>query len=99
MPLFDSSGQVLSMVRERRRAYQLTFSSVPGQLVLADLALFCRANETCFDTDARLHAVAEGRRETWLRINTHIHLPLQDLYAILGGRTLPPTAFELDGDE
>lgn len=36
--------------------------------MLADLAKFCRANETTFDADPRIHALLEGRREVFLRI-------------------------------
>jgi hypothetical protein len=53
----------LDYFRDKGRAYKL----IP-EAVLEDLALFCRANETCFHEDARMHAVAEGRRDVWLRI-------------------------------
>lgn len=36
--------------------------------MLADLAKFCRANESTFDADPRIHALLEGRREVFLRI-------------------------------
>lgn len=69
----------------RARAYKVTFGSRPEQsAVLADLAKFCRANTTCFHADPRLHAVAEGRREVWLRIQNHLQLTpdqLMQLYA------------------
>ena len=66
----------------RRHNYRLTFLSPPGQEVLRDLAAFCRANETTFHTDARLHAVAEGRREVWLRIANHLNMPPEDLWSL-----------------
>lgn len=66
----------------RRHNYRLTFLSPPGQEVLRDLAAFCRANETTFHADARLHAVAEGRREVWLRIANHLNMPPDDLWAL-----------------
>ena len=36
--------------------------------ILSELAHFCRAFETCFHADPRIHAALEGRREVWLRI-------------------------------
>ena len=36
--------------------------------ILYQLAHFCRAYETCFHTDPRVHAALEGRREVWMRI-------------------------------
>lgn len=66
----------------RRHNYRLAFLSPPGQEVLRDLAAFCRANETTFHPDARLHAVAEGRREVWLRIANHLNMPPDDLWAL-----------------
>lgn len=50
------------------RAYHVVFGSPDGQIVLADLEPFCRAIETCFHVDPRQHALLEGRREVWLRI-------------------------------
>lgn len=70
----------------RRHQYQLTFRSPPGQAVLKDLARFCRANETTFHADPRAHALAEGRREVWLRIQQHLHLPPEELWALYSGR-------------
>lgn len=66
----------------RRHNYRLAFLSPPGQEVLRDLAAFCRANETTFHADARLHAVAEGRREVWLRIANHLNMPPDELWAL-----------------
>jgi len=71
----------------RRHQYQLTFRSPPGQVVLTDLARFCRANQTTFHEDARLHAVAEGRREVWLRIANHLHMAPDQLWALYSGRS------------
>ena len=40
----------------RKRAYQLAFQNPAQNAVLIDLAKFCRANETTFHADPRLHA-------------------------------------------
>jgi hypothetical protein len=61
------------------RAYRVAFGSPAGQQVLADLAPFCRAAETCFHGDPRIHAALEGRREVWLRIQNFVHLTEDDI--------------------
>lgn len=74
--------RILRLLQPRRRAYQIAFGSPAGQAVLLDLAIFCRANETCFHADPRRHAVAEGRREVWLRIQQHMNLGDDQLIAL-----------------
>lgn len=73
----------LSFMRQRSGDYRKI-----GPRALADLASFCRANETCFHEDARKHAVLEGRREVWLRIQQHLNLTGEELMAIYAGRDL-----------
>lgn len=63
----------------RRKAYVETFQSPQSQKVLRDLAVFCRANESTFAVDPRAHALAEGRREVFLRIVKHLHLSDEQL--------------------
>ena len=69
----------------RQYNYQKTFRSPTGEVVLRDLARFCRANTSTFHEDARLHAVAEGRREVWLRIQSHLQLSPEDLWRLTSG--------------
>lgn len=45
-----------------------------GARVLRSLAQFCYANTSTFDTDPRLHAKLEGRREVWLEIQRVLDL-------------------------
>jgi len=73
----------------RQDAYANTFRAPSAHLVLKDLARFCRANETTFHPDARLHAVAEGRREVWLRIQEHVKLSPDTLWSLYSGRNSP----------
>jgi hypothetical protein len=75
-------------LRSRKRAYQLVFGSPAGNAVLIDLASFCRANESCYADDPRKHAVAEGRREVWLRIQQHLHLSSKQLVALYAGKNI-----------
>lgn len=93
------SRATFSFLQRRKRDYQLALTSPAGQEVLADLAKFCRANETCFHTDPRLHAVLEGRREVWLRIQRHLNLSTEQLYAIYSGHQFNPLASEDKEDQ
>lgn len=84
----EAFGRVIDVMRRRKHAYNLTFGTVAAGEVLIDLARFCRANETCFHEDARLHAVAEGRREVWLRIQQHLHLTSAQLAQLYSGANI-----------
>jgi hypothetical protein len=66
--------RVIEFFRDKRRAYKQCFGSAAGEEVLQDLSEFCRANTSTFDADPRMHAVLEGRREVWLRIQEYLHL-------------------------
>jgi len=63
-------------LRGGQTAYMFVFrkDDKAVEVVLKDLAKFCRANKTCFHDDARVHAVFEGRREVFLRIMEHLNL-------------------------
>lgn len=71
----------------RARMYQSVFDpeSPTVQAVLKDLAEFCRAHESTFHQDPRVHALQEGRREVWLRIANHLNLPSQKLWELYTG--------------
>lgn len=73
------------ILHSRQISYQQTFSvdkNVHARDVLEDLARFCRANESSFHLDSRVHAALEGRREVWLRIQQHLNLELDSLSKI-----------------
>jgi len=74
----------------RRTAFVKTFLSPFGDEVLRDLAKFCRANQSTFHADPRVHAVAEGRREVWLRIQQHLNLTDDQLWQIYGQTSAQP---------
>lgn len=85
MELSERALRAIDRLRLRKQHYQHTFNTPVGNEVLIDLARFCRANETCFHADARLHAVAEGRREVFLRIQQHLQLSSEQLFALYQG--------------
>jgi hypothetical protein len=78
--------KLLQKIRRRRYAYRRLFLgedglNADGEIVLADLAKFCRAtNSTAVVSpvsqrvDPIAMAMAEGRREVWLRIAAHLHI-------------------------
>lgn len=83
----DTMDAVRRLVGSRAFAYKFIFKPDDrwAKIVLLDLAKFCRAHESTFDADERKHAVMEGRREVWLRIQRHIQLTedqLMDLHSI-----------------
>ncbi len=66
---------------------QAAYAQIPAE-VLIDLAEFCRANESTFDADPRTHALLEGRREVWLRIQQVLHLTPAQLMDLFQGKPL-----------
>lgn len=81
----ETMARAFDFLRRRKQNYQLAFASPAGQEVLIDLMKFCRANETTFHPDARIHAALEGRREVWCRIQQHLNLTSEQLYILYGG--------------
>jgi hypothetical protein len=71
----------------RQRAYQSTFRDRDGQIVLEDLAQFCRLHESTFHPDARIAANLDGRREVILRICNHLNLDQEALWALHGSKS------------
>ncbi len=74
-----------AFVFNRQKSYQDVFKtdSQSTLAVLSDLAKFCRAGETTFELDPRLHALKEGRREVWLRIEEQLNLSSEDLWRLI----------------
>lgn len=71
-------------LKQRQTAYQRTFAGVSGEIVLRDLAKFCRAHDTTFHLDERASAVLQGRNEVWLRIQQHLKLTDEQLWHLYG---------------
>lgn len=65
------------------KAYKRVFETDGGEQVLADLAAFCGAKKSVFNTDALEMARAEGRREVWLRIQAQLNLNEAYLYNVV----------------
>lgn len=73
--------KALQALDQKKTAYQIVFSSegAAGQAVLLDLDRFCRGQESCWHPDPRQHAMLEGRREVWLRIQSYLTKPVEEL--------------------
>lgn len=69
----------MDFLRQRKQAYGTAFSGPAGDIVLEDLARFCRGNASTFDPNDRVHALLEGRREVWLRIREYLDLSEDEL--------------------
>jgi hypothetical protein len=72
-------------LNDRRYAYQKTFNGPPAEIVLKDLARFCRAHHSTFNPNDRAHVLAEGRREVWLRLQHHLKLTPDQLWDLYSG--------------
>lgn len=77
-------GNVLSFFQVRKKAY----CEIPDA-ALADLARFCRATQPCWHPDPRQHALLEGRREVWLRIQRYRNLPAEQLIPLVNRAGVP----------
>lgn len=91
MSIAESLARLIGRLQARKTAYQLAFGSPAGKSVAKDLARFCRAGETCFNTDPRLEAMLEGRRQVWLRIEQHINFSPGELAVIYRAAVLDQT--------
>ncbi len=61
-------------------AYQDAFSGQQGKLILKDLALYCKFNETSFTPeDPYATAFNEGARDAFLHILEMLHMDPQSL--------------------
>lgn len=77
----------------RRLAYRRVFNkeSQDARDVLVDLAKFCRAHSTVYTATERETWLLIGRNEVWLRIQQHLNLTDDELWALYGPRQLPTT--------
>lgn len=73
--------------QELTRAYALTFGSPAGQVVLADLDLFCFGLESvAVPGNSDRTFMNEGRREVLLRVQKFANVNLKELFELRMGR-------------
>ncbi len=72
------------LIGKRSSCYRSVFDLErrDSSVVLQDLEEFCRVNESTFHADPRIHALLEGRREVWLRIQNYARLTDSELLAL-----------------
>ena len=89
MPSPAQIRDALDRLSLRQKAYM----AIPVD-VMTDLAGFCRAERTCWDPDARIHAALEGRREVYLRIKQHHDLTPEELLILYSNGDISPADIE-----
>lgn len=74
----------------RQGAYRRLFSleNRDADVVLTDLAGFCRAHQSTAHPDPHMAARLDGRREVFLRISQHLQLDERTLWLLYGGQQL-----------
>lgn len=82
------NNQLYQIIQGRKVAYTKVFGGEVGAVkeVFDDLNRFCRASESTFHVDARVHALLEGRREVVLRIADYLSLSVDELVDKYGGK-------------
>jgi len=63
-------SDLLSDLQKVTQAYKIVFDqkSPFARTVIEDMVKFCRARDSEYHRDERLHAFLSGRRDVWLRI-------------------------------
>jgi hypothetical protein len=95
----DLLDKVYGLLIRRRHLYQATFRAPTAEVVLKDLARFCRAHESTAHLDPHVAARLDGRREVWLRIQHHLLLSPDDLWRLYSGRPTPNERLSSDESE
>ena len=83
--ILELRDKLRQLLAGRQQCYKQTFAGPVAEVVLRDLARFCRANVSTFHENERAHALAEGRREVWLRLQQHLRLSPEDLWRLTSG--------------
>ena len=77
------------LFKQTNDAYKSLLRQPAGQIILADLAVFCKANAASMVPDNQyMTAFNEGKRAVWNRIQARLHLTDDELFAIMGGATI-----------
>lgn len=88
--LTDALSRMRAYFSETRTAYVRLFRSADrnlgpvAEIVLADLARFCRAHQSTFHQDPHLASKLDGRREVWLRIQRYLEMTDEEIWAMHG---------------
>lgn len=85
--MHEAIERTLEFLGFRKRAYQLCFpkENRGADIILKDLAMFCHMNEECPHTDPFKIGEWLGRRSVFLRVQRHLYLSPEELFAIYSG--------------
>ena len=85
--------KAVQRILNRKHAYRSVFMDASGginpnaEIVLADLKKFCRATSSTVmvspiskQIDPMAMAMAEGRREVWMRLMAHLHIDEKQVF-------------------
>jgi len=79
------------LLRSRQQAYKQVFHgegdepSIPGEIVLGDLAKFCHAHESPFHKGERATLIMIGRQEVFSRIKHQLNMTDSQLWRFYVG--------------
>lgn len=81
----ERNKAVLDVLLRRKEAYQRLFvfgntTKDDVALVMDDLKMFCRGDQSAFHVNERFHTLLTGRQEVFLRIQDFTRLSLDELY-------------------
>jgi hypothetical protein len=90
-PTQSNADRTKEFLLHRTRAYRRIFleHGDDTQMVLSDLAKFCRAHESTFHPDPHVAARLDGRREAFLRISQHLNLTNEQLWQLFAKAPMP----------
>lgn len=87
--LKEKIAATLGFLKDRKKAYMLAFRSPAGQIVLKDLIMFCRGAETpAVPGDRDKTMLLLGRHEVFIRIQQHLNLSDEELFALYAGKSI-----------
>ena len=81
----EMKDKLRQLITGRQQCYKQTFRGPVGEVVLRDLARFCRANKSAFHENQRATDIALGRQEVWLRLQQHLQLSPTELWRLTSG--------------
>ena len=90
----------LLFLKDRRTAYGLCFGQPAGQIVMGDLVRFSKWMDgpKPGETEAVTQRVL-GRQDVIRRINQHMNLSTEQLFALYNGQQLPQVIQQTAGEE
>ena len=83
----EAIERTVAFLGNRKRAYQFCFpkNGLHTDIVLKDLSRYCHINEECPHTDPFEIGQWMGRRSVFLRVQRHLYLTPEELFAIYSG--------------